>query len=37
MKINIEKTITKLIWIEAFKIVLSNAFKIIGIKAPDIM
>ena len=36
-EINIEKTITKLIWIEAFKIVLSNAFKIIGIKAPDIM
>ena len=34
---NIKKTITKLIWIESFKIVLNDAFKIIGIKAPEIM
>ena len=34
---DIEKTITKLIWLESFKIVLSNAFKIIGIKAPETM
>ena len=34
---NIDKTITKIIWIEAFKIVLNNAFKIIGISAPKIM
>ena len=34
---DIEKTITKLIWLESFKIVLNNAFKIIGIKAPETM
>ena len=34
---NVKKTITKLIWIKAFNIVLNSAFKIIGIKAPDIM
>ena len=34
---NVEKTITKLIWIESFKIVLNDAFKIIGISAPEIM
>ena len=34
---NIKKTITKLIWIESFKIVLKDAFKIIGISAPEIM
>jgi arginyl-tRNA synthetase len=34
---NIEKTITKLIWIKSFKIVLNNAFKIIGISSPEIM
>ena len=34
---NIEKTITKLIWIECFRITLSQAFKIIGINAPETM
>jgi len=34
---DINKTITKLIWIESFRIVLNNAFKIIGISAPEIM
>ena len=34
---NINKTITKLIWIESFKITLSQAFKIIGIDSPESM
>ena len=34
---NINKTITKLIWIETLRMTLSQAFKIIGIRAPESM
>ena len=34
---NLEKTITKLIWINSFKIVLKKSFNIIGIDAPETM
>ncbi len=34
---NIEKTITTLIWIESFRVVLKHAFDIIGINSPEQM
>ena len=34
---NIKKTITKIIWIEAFRKVLNESFQIIGISSPDSM
>ena len=34
---NIKKTISKLIWIESLRITLKQAFKIIGIDAPENM
>ena len=34
---NLEKTQSKLIWLESFRIVLKNAFDIIGINAPESM
>ena len=34
---NLEKTQAKLLWIESLRIVLKNAFDIIGINAPDSM
>ena len=34
---NIEKTITTLIWIESFRVVLKHAFYIIGINSPEQM
>ena len=36
-EININKTITKLIWIESFKKTLYHAFKILGISSPETM
>jgi len=34
---NVNKTLTKLIWIESFRMTLFQAFQIIGINAPDVM
>ena len=34
---NLQKTQSKLIWLESFRIVLKNAFDIIGISAPESM
>ena len=36
-EININKTISKLIWLESFRITLKQAFNIIGIDAPENM
>ena len=34
---NIEKTKAKLLWLESMRIVLKNAFEIIGIESPESM